>query len=206
MPTTLREELKKCPGQLVKVGMASGFVYIHIVDEHTEADIQKINDAYIQNFLRIVDLCTLRIERSDNYIREKVRRAKAMRRRDWMILDKDGKPLRKMTDAKRQEYKRFLGLNDEDVEILIQDRKNAYKRRRERLTAHITEDPPFLERIVFDSYRSMNFTDGAQVIIVDGIEEGSYWFKREYDIAEAEGRLVYRVFDETYYEQEEGSE
>ena len=206
MPKTLREALSEYKGKLVKVGMASGFVYIHTVDENTETDIQSINEAYIQNFNRIVELCDVRIERSDKYIREKVRRANAMRRRDWMIVDKDGKVLRKMTDAKRQEYKRFLGLNSLDVEILIRDRKNVYKRRKERLTRHLREAPPFLEREVLDCYRSMNYTDGAQIILVDGIEEGAYWFKREYDLAERAGRLFYKIFDESYYEQEEGSE
>ena len=205
MPT-LREALKNYEGQLVKVGMSSGYVYIHIVDESTEEAIQSINDAYIQNFKRIAELCTVRIERSDNYIREKVRRAKQMQRRGWMIVDKDGKPLRKMTDAKRQEYKRYIGLNDMDIEILIHDRKSSYKRRKERLTAHLREDRPFLDREVLECYRSMNFTDGAQILLVDGIEEGAYWFKREYDLAEKAGRLVYKIFDESYYEQEEGSE
>lgn len=205
MPT-LREALKDYEGQLVKVGMSSGYVYIHIVDESTEEAIQSINDAYIQNFKRIAELCTVRIERSDNYIREKVRRAKQMQRRGWMIVDRDGKPLRKMTDAKRHEYKRYIGLNDMDIEILVHDRKSSYKRRKERLTAHLREDQPFLDREVLECYRSMNFTDGAQILLVDGIEEGAYWFKREYDLAEKAGRLVYKIFDESYYEQEEGSE
>lgn len=199
--TTLRNELKKHRGHLVKVGVASGFIYIHEVDDSTLDDIKTINEAYRENMRMLIASNKKALETYETTYYKRYARAKEAKREGWTKMSYGKR--QKLSDVSIRKYKKLLNTTQREREEHVADIKSKHLSRKRRYEYHLKNDLPMLDREVLDVYSS--FEDPDVVIIkIEGVEEGAYWFPHEFEKAKASGRIVMRLFEE--YEEDEEEE
>ena len=199
--TTLREEIKKHRGKLLKIGMASSFVYVHVCDENTESDIQTINKAYRDNMKMAYEQNKLLIDEYPKRFMNRVMRAKQAKRDGW-IKNTYGKP-QKLSQDSIKKYKKLLAMSPEEIEEHLDEMRDKHIARSRKYSWHLKHDLPMLDRQVLEVYTS--FEDkNTIIVIVEGIEEGAYWFPSEYNKAIKQGKIIMKIFDDE--ESENGEE
>ena len=192
---TLREVLEEHYGELVKVGMSSGFVYIHEVDETTIPDLERINDVYDSNFQRLIDQHQETIKNARQTMYDNLKRAKEFKKDNWMVVKNGQYVVRPLSDVMKRKYKQILALDPEEIELEIANKRSIAKRKQKIFKDHLANCPRFLDREVYTVYPSMSIIGEGTIIICEGIEEGAYWFKAEYDEMARRNKIVLKLFD-----------
>ena len=192
---TLREVLEEHKGELVKVGMASGYVYIHTVDETTIPDLERINDVYDSNYQRLIDQHQNTIQNAKESMYENLKKAKEFQKDNWMVVKNGQYVLRPLSDIMKRKYKRLLDMDPEDIELEIANTRAVAKRKQRIFKEHLQTCPRFLDREVYTVYPSMSIIGEGTIILCEGIEEGAYWFKAEYDKITQTNRIALKLFD-----------
>lgn len=173
----LIDELKANSGNIVKVGAMNGFFFIGLADDAV-VDIDKINDRYICNYEETIKSLEKSAENAEKKLRNDIRSAKTF------IKENEGKE-----DVNQKHLSRamkLVALSPEGIKAEAERMRKVYLRRKKRLVDHLKNADRLLNREVIDSYDSI-LGDG-RILIVDGIEEGKYWFPEEYE-AEKEGKI-----------------
>ena len=192
---TLKEALEQHYGDLVKVGFASGFVYIHEVDDNTIPELERINDVYESQYRRLIAQHEDTIKNAEARMQVELERARSFSRDNWMVVKNGQYVLRPISDVMKRKYKMLLRMSDGEIKGEIAMKKATAKRKKAIFENHLASLPRFLEREVISSYPSMSQINEGTVIICDGIEEGAYWFKKEYDRFQEENKIVLRLFE-----------
>lgn len=184
--TTLRNELKKYTGKVVKVGMASSFIYIHKVDDETENDIAEINRLYLEQ-LKV----TARL--NENLLNggyrkkflDRIEKARKAKLNKWIY--EGGRKKAHYSKEQISEAKRLLSMSPEKIEDHIKSKEKIFSDRKKDFDYRMNEELPMLDREVKEVYKALD--PGTTIIIVEGKEEGRFWFKSEFDLAKSSGHL-----------------
>ena len=175
----LRELIEKIrdinPDELIAIGAASSFMYF---GEPDYKEIDKVSKGvYKESELILQDIrANLKgLPAQKDALDKKVKEAFELYRDIILNADK--------VEIKRQKIISLEG----DIKKLInrlyecEQRRSIYNRRIKELVEYRSNYTPLLDREVIRHYRQEE-SDYAYAIIIDGIESGHYWTKREYDL------------------------
>lgn len=166
----LIDELKANSGNMVKVGAMNGFFFIGSADDAI-TEIDKINDNYICNYKRSIQLLDKRIQNAEKDLRNDINAAK-----QYVQASKNKDDINKEHLAKAIKLSR---LNPDEIKAEAKRIRKMYLHRKKRLADHLKTAERLLDREVTESYNSI--LGHGRILIVDGIEEGKYWFPDEYE-------------------------
>ena len=190
----LKERLEAHKGELVKVGMQTGFVYIHKVDKDTERIINTINDAYDANYKRLIQWYEQTYNNAESTLENRIKLAEVARDNKWKVY-RDGKFLRDMAPERVKDCKKLLAMTHEDKLIEISRVRSNARRKKNTFETHLKNCPRFLKREVLEEYPTLPDVDIGTILIVEGIEEGAFWFESEFAKALRHNKFALRLFD-----------
>lgn len=160
----LREQLLKLNGN-VKIGVKSGFVYCHVIDEDTIDTLVGISYDYKNRFKR--NLADVRdyLKRFDEIWKNELRK-----RTELLLLD-GVKPSAKEKQEVKDEWQK--------------DKDKSFKEatNKEKVISEFLENwKPIPEREVKEIYDTIDTSEpkGTKIILVGGLENGNYWITNEY--------------------------
>ena len=190
----LCERLDAHKGELVKVGAVTGFFYIHKVDKDTERIINIINDAYDANYKRLIEWYTETYDNAEATLENRIKLAQVARDNKWKVY-RDGKFLRDMAPERVKDCKKLLAMTHEDKLIEISRVRSNARRKKNTFEEHLKNSPRILGRQVIDEYPTIPEIDRGTILIVEGIEEGAFWFEGEFAKALRSNKFALRLFD-----------
>lgn len=190
----LCERLDAHKGELVKIGAATGFFYIHKVDKDTERIINIINDAYDANYKRLIEWYTETYDNAEATLENRIKLAEVARDNKWKLY-RDGKFLRDMAPERVKDCKKLLAMTHEDKLIEISRVRSNARRKKNTFEEHLKNSPRILGRQVIDEYPTIPEIDRGTILIVEGIEEGAFWFEGEFAKALRSNKFALRLFD-----------
>lgn len=190
----LCERLDAHKGELVKIGAATGFFYIHKVDKDTERIINIINDAYDANYKRLIEWYTETYDNAEATLENRIKLAEVARDNKWKLY-RDGKFLRDMAPERVKDCKKLLAMTHEDKLIEISRVRSNARRKKNTSEEHLKNSPRILGRQVIDEYPTIPEIDRGTILIVEGIEEGAFWFEGEFAKALRSNKFAPRLFD-----------
>ena len=190
----LCERLYALKGELVKIGATTGFFYIHRVDKDTERIINIINDAYDANYRRLIECYTETYDNAEATLENRIKLAQVARDNKWKVY-RDGKFLRDMAPERVKDCKKLLAMTHEDKLIEISRVRSNARRKKNTFEEHLKNCPRILGRQVIDEYPTIPEIDRGTILIVEGIEEGAFWFESEFAKALRNNNFALRLFD-----------
>ena len=168
----LKEALEQYRGQLVKIGSAEAFFYIHVVDDTTEDALQKIEGRIKGAIKERIERYKFTFQNAENYVTTQVRRAKA-----YLSEEEHENPI---TEKNLRRYEMLASLDEAGIQKMIEDVRATAKKRLNNNIGKLGGFTPILERRVRDIYPSLEEINEGTIILVTGTEQGDYWFKNEY--------------------------
>ena len=193
--TVLRDALAQHYGELVKVGFASGYVYIHEMDDETFSELERINDVYESQYRRLIAQHEDTIKNAEAKMEAELERARSFSRDNWMVIKNGQYVVRPISDVMKRKYKILLQLSPGEIKGEIANTKAVARRKKAIFENHLSSCPRFLEREVLRSYPSLPRINEGTIFICDGIEEGAYWFKKEFDHFQAQNKVCLKLFE-----------
>lgn len=177
--TTLREELQKHKGKVVRIGAKSAFLFIDEVGDDTEQRIDKLDDYLLacaveqhKDYVRRVNECVKRERKKV----EDARQALA----DGYLTEANGTK-KLFTGVTKRNCERVAARTEEEILEAAQKSQQEMKSKARAINSYYSSYVRLLDRPVRKSYPSDPIYDGhAQIIVIEGKEVGKYWLRSEY--------------------------
>ena len=155
----LREKLTELKGRSIKLGSAMAFFYIGSVEDDIEDTINAINDDYIQRDNDSLARFEKASMASDDAIRKQV-----------------------ITNEKKKKNPQEF-TEEQMVQMIAEERKRLEKVI-ENKKKYLNTAVRMLDREVLNVYPADEiFDDEDLIVIIEGKENGDYWFRSEYEKA-----------------------
>ena len=151
----LEDYLQLHQGEVVKIGMSSGFIYADTITEETKGIIEKMSEEEEAN-----------LKRMHRVYKAKLKELKS-------LVSKMDEFLKELDSSNTYNTAYFRAIKNTNEVALTKVKVSFYNAER-KLKAF----SPFLGRIVLEEYKSV--TENALITIVSGNESGRYWTVEEY--------------------------
>jgi hypothetical protein len=172
----LNDRLKELTGQKVKIGAASSFVWVGVVDDDTIPKLYELDDKYKTKIQAQITEYQSKQEQAEPTIRNRVYKAKTARDAGWVVWNAKEQRNRRMSKEAIDTAKKYLAMDELELRKEIRAYRSKYAHKAFYTQKYLDEYIPFAEREIKEEYKSLPEIGDGTIFIVNGIENGEHWF------------------------------